>query len=58
MEVSGSDSQSSIVFEGSSQDISNGGILFTAHRSSSDSFGTGTKPRGAQGTDRGTRELK
>ncbi|XP_074616626.1 eukaryotic translation initiation factor 2-alpha kinase 1-like [Acropora palmata] len=48
MEVSCSDSQNSIVFEGSSQDISNGGISFAACRSSNDSFGTGTKSHGAQ----------
>ena len=53
MEESCSDSQNSIVFEGSSQDISNGGISFATCRSSNDSFGTGTKSHGAQGTDRG-----
>lgn len=48
MEESCSDSQNSIVFEGSSQDISNGGISFAACRSSNDSIGTGTKSHGAQ----------
>lgn len=58
MEVSCSDSQNSIVFEGSSQDISSGGISFAACRSSNESFGTGNKSRGAQGTDRGSTWLK
>lgn len=53
MEVS-QDSQS-IVFESSSQDPSNSGIMFSARRSSVDSMGTGSqaegKQRGAQGTD-------
>lgn len=53
MEVS-QDSQSSIVFESSSQDPSNSGIVFTACRSSGDSVGTGNqadgKQRGTQGT--------
>jgi len=52
MEVS-QDSQS-IVFESSSQDPSNSGILFAARRSSCESVGTGSqaegKQRGAQGT--------
>lgn len=53
MEVS-QDSQSSIVFESSSQDPSNSGIVFTACRSSGDSVGIGNqgegKQRGVQGT--------
>ena len=49
MEVS-TDSQSSIVFEGSSQEPSNSGIVFTAHISSGDSVGTGNQRHGAQGT--------
>jgi len=57
MEVS-QDSQS-IVFESSSQDPSNSGIVFAARRSSCDSTGTGSqadgKQRGAQGTDLRTR---
>ena len=48
MEVS-TDSQSSIVFEGSSQDPSNSGIVFSARRSSIDSVGTGSQQRSAQG---------
>lgn len=52
MEVS-QDSQS-IVFESSSQDPSNSGIVFAARRSSCESVGTGSqaegKQRGAQGT--------
>ncbi|XP_020600739.1 eukaryotic translation initiation factor 2-alpha kinase 1-like [Orbicella faveolata] len=54
MEVS-QDSQS-IVFESSSQDPSNSGILFAARRSSCESVGTGSqaegKQRGAQGEGR------
>lgn len=57
MEVS-QDSQS-IVFESSSQEPSNSGIVFAARRSSCDSTGTGSqadgKQRGAQGTDLRTR---
>ena len=53
MEVSTSDSQSSIVFEASSQEPSNGGILFTARRSSGDLYGPGNQSRGAQGIGRG-----
>ena len=49
MEVS-TDSQSSIVFEGSSQDPSTSGIVFAARRLSVDSVGTGNQQRGAQGT--------
>ena len=48
MEVS-TDSQSSIVFEGSSQDPSNSGIVFSARRSSIDSVGTGSQQRSSQG---------
>ena len=48
MEVS-TDSQSSIVFEGSSQDPSNSGIVFSARRSSIDSSGTGSQQRSSQG---------
>ena len=44
MEVS-TDSQNSIVFEGSSQEPSNSGIVFTARRSSIDSVGTGNQGR-------------
>ena len=48
------DSQS-IVFEGSSQDPSNSGIVFAARRSSCESAGTGSqaegKQRGSQGAD-------
>ena len=48
MEVS-TDSQSGIVFEGSSQDPSNSGIVFSARRSSIDSVGTGSQQRSSQG---------
>ena len=49
MEVS-TDSQSSIVFEGSSQDPSNSGIVFSARRSSIDSIGmSGSQQRSSQG---------
>lgn len=51
MEVS-TDSQSSIVFEGSSQDPSTSGIVFAAGRLSVDSVGTGNQQRGAQAESR------
>lgn len=58
MEVSTSDSQSSIVFEASSQEPSNGGILFTARRSSGDLYGPGNQSRGAQVDSRLGKSLK
>ena len=52
MEVS-QDSQS-IVFESSSQDPSNSGIVFAARRSSFESVGTGSQAEGKQGSAQGT----
>lgn len=53
MEVS-QDSQNSIVFESSSQDPSNSGIVFAACISSGDSVGTGNQ---AEGKQRGTQGI-
>ena len=52
MEVS-QESQS-IVFESSSQDLSNSGILFQARRSSCESMGTGSQAEGKQRSAQGT----
>ena len=52
MEVS-QESQS-IVFESSSQDLSNSGILFQARRSSCESVGTGSQAEGKQRSAQGT----
>lgn len=57
MEVS-TDSQSSIVFEGSSQDLSNSGIVFSARRSSIDSIGIGSQQRSSQAESRVRRSLR
>lgn len=57
VEVS-TDSQSSIVFEGSSQEPSNSGIMFTARRSSGDSVGIGNQPFLTQAEGRLRKSLK